>query len=99
MLSSNPGMVTNCFTAQNSASAAQLQRPVLHLEVSTPQRLELHLDLSTLQRPVLLLEVSTLQWLVLVPDSIREIGSSIPRCIYFEILTHAECALKNIYTC
>jgi hypothetical protein len=43
--------------------------------------------------------VSTLQWLVLVPDSIREIGSSIPRCIYFEILTHAECAQKNIYTC
>jgi hypothetical protein len=89
-------MVTHWCTAQNSAFAAQLQRPVLHLEVSTPQRPELHLDLSTLQRPVLLLEVSTLQWLVLVPDSIKEIGSSIPRCIYFE---NAECALKKVYTC
>jgi hypothetical protein len=38
--------------------------------------------------------VSTLLWLVLVLDSIMEIGSSIPRCI----LTHAECALKKVYT-
>ena len=30
--------------------------------------------------------VSTLQWFVLVLDSIRKIGSSIPRNIYFEIL-------------
>ncbi len=43
---------------------------------------QLHLDLSTLQRAVQLLEVSTLQWLVLVLDSIREIGSSFSRGIY-----------------
>jgi hypothetical protein len=36
--------------------------------------------------PELCLDFSTLQWLVLVLDSIREIGSSIPRNIYFEIL-------------
>ncbi len=36
--------------------------------------------------PELSLDVSTLQWLVLVLDSIREIGSSIPLNIYFEIL-------------
>ncbi len=37
-------------------------------------------------RPELSLDLSTLQWLVLVLDSVREIGSSIPRNIYFEIL-------------
>ena len=37
--------------------------------------------------PELSLDLSTLQWFVLVLDSIREIGSSIPRNIYyFEIL-------------
>jgi hypothetical protein len=36
--------------------------------------------------PELSLDLSTLQWLVLVLDSIREIGSSIPLNIYFEIL-------------
>jgi hypothetical protein len=36
-----------------------LQRPVLHLAVSTQQGPELHLDLSTLQRPVLQLDMST----------------------------------------
>jgi hypothetical protein len=51
---------------------------------------EPHLDLSTLQGPEL-----SLERLVLVLDSIREIRSIIPRCIYFEILTHAECALKK----
>ncbi len=37
-------------------------------------------------RAELSLDLSTLQWLVLVLDSVREIGSSIPRNIYFEIL-------------
>ncbi len=36
--------------------------------------------------PELSLDLSTLQWLVLVLDSIREIGCSIPLSIYFEIL-------------
>jgi hypothetical protein len=36
-----------------------LQKPVLHLVVSTPQRPELHLDLSGQQEPVLLLDLST----------------------------------------
>jgi hypothetical protein len=36
--------------------------------------------------PELSLDLSTLQWLVLVLDSIREIGSSISLNIYFEIL-------------
>ncbi len=35
--------------------------------------------------PELSLDLSTLQWLVLVLDSIREIGSSNPLNIYFEI--------------
>ncbi len=49
------------------------------------------------------LDLSTLQWLVLVLDSIREIGSRIPLNIYFEILlsvrkkrsTQTEPALKK----
>jgi hypothetical protein len=53
--------------------------------------------------PELSLDLSTFQWLVLVLDSIREIGSSIPLNIYFEILlsvrkkrsTQAEPALKK----
>jgi hypothetical protein len=53
--------------------------------------------------PELSLDLSTLQCLVLVLDSIREIGSSIPLNIYFEILlnehkkrsTQAEPALKK----
>ena len=36
--------------------------------------------------PELSLDLSTLQWFVLVLGSTREIGSSIPRNIYFEIL-------------
>ncbi len=36
--------------------------------------------------PELSLHLSTLQWFVLVLDSTREIGSSIPRNIYSEIL-------------
>ncbi len=52
--------------------------------------------------PELSLDLSTLQWLVLVLDSIKEIGSSISRNIFFEILlsvrkkrsTQAEPALK-----
>jgi hypothetical protein len=51
-----------------------LRKPLLHMNVSTPQGAELSLDLSTLQ------------WLLLVLDRIRDIGSSIPRNIYFEIL-------------
>jgi hypothetical protein len=44
-------------------------------------------EVSTLQGPELSLDLSILQWLlVLVLDSIREIGSSIARNIYFEIL-------------
>ncbi len=42
-----------------------LQRPVLLLEVSTPQELELHLNVSAQQRLVLLLKVSTPQGLEL----------------------------------
>ncbi len=38
-----------------------LQRPLQHLDVSTPQWPELQMDVSTLERPVLLLEVSTPQ--------------------------------------
>ncbi len=38
-----------------------LQRPLLHLDVSTPQGPELHLDVSTPQRPLLHLEVSVQQ--------------------------------------
>ena len=53
--------------------------------------------------PELSLDLSTLQWLVLVLVSIREIGSSIPLNIYFEIFlsvrkkisTQAEPALKK----
>ncbi len=44
------------------------------------------LEVSTLQGPELSLDLFTLQWLVLVLDSVREIGSSITRNIYFEIL-------------
>jgi hypothetical protein len=60
--------------------------PELHLDLSTLQRAVQLLEVSTLQGPELSLDFSTLQWLVLVLDSIREIGSSIPRNIYFEIL-------------
>ncbi len=56
------------------------------MDLSTLQRaVQLH-EVSTLQGPELSLDVSSLQWLVLVLDSIREIGSSIPRNIYCEIL-------------
>jgi hypothetical protein len=46
------------------------------------------LEVSTLRGLICLcrLVYSTLQWFVMVMDSIREIGSSIPRSIYFEIL-------------
>ena len=44
------------------------------------------LEMSTLQGPKLSLDLSTLQWLVLVLDSIREIGSSIPRNISLALL-------------
>jgi hypothetical protein len=44
------------------------------------------LEVSTLQGPKLSLDLSTLQWLVLVLDSIREIGRSMTQNIYFEIL-------------
>ncbi len=63
-----------------------LKRPVLFLDVSTLQRAVQLLDVSTLQGPELSLDLSTLQWFVLVLDSVREIGSCIPRNIYFEIL-------------
>jgi hypothetical protein len=51
------------FTSVNvcSRNGKTEQRPVLLLEVSTPQEPELHLDMSALQRHVLLLEVSTPQ--------------------------------------
>ncbi len=77
-----------------------VQRDVLHLhmDVSTPQGAgavpglvyttkgcEDPGDVCT-TGPELSLDLSTLQWLVLVLDSIREIGSSIPLDIYFEIL-------------
>jgi hypothetical protein len=60
--------------------------PELHLDLSTLQRAVQLLEVSTLQGPELSLDLSTHQWLVLVLDSMREIGSSIPRNIYFEIL-------------
>ena len=52
----------------------------------TLQRIVRLFEVSTLQGPELSLDVSTLQRLVLVLDSIREIGSSIPLNIYFKIL-------------
>ena len=55
------------------------------MDLSTLQRAVQLLELSTRQGPKLSLDVSTLQWLVLVLGSIWEIGSSIPRNIYFEI--------------
>jgi hypothetical protein len=68
-------------------STPQGAGPELHLDLSTLQRAVQLLEMSTLQGPELSLDFSTLQWLVLVQlDSIREIGSSIPRNIYFEIL-------------
>jgi hypothetical protein len=39
-----------------------LQRPLLHLVVSAPQRPELHRGLSGQKVPMLTLEVSTPQW-------------------------------------
>jgi hypothetical protein len=42
-----------------------LQRPVLHLEVSTQQEPELHLDVNGQQGPELHLNLSILQWPVL----------------------------------
>jgi hypothetical protein len=42
-------------------NVSALQRPVLLLEMSTPQGPELHMNMSALQKPVLLLEVSTPQ--------------------------------------
>ncbi len=48
-------------TPQLHLDVATLQRPVLLLEVSTPQRHEMHPYGSTLQRPVLHLDVSTPQ--------------------------------------
>jgi hypothetical protein len=56
------------------------------MDLSTLQRAVQLLEESTLQGPELSLDLSTLKGLVLVLDSIREIGSSIPRNIYFEIL-------------
>jgi hypothetical protein len=75
-----------------------LQKPLLHMDVSTPQGAGAAPELVYTTKacaapggvyttvPELSLDLSTLQWLVLVLDSIREIGSSIPRNIYFEIL-------------
>jgi hypothetical protein len=47
--------------AELHLNVSALQRPVLLLEVSTPQGLELHLNVSAQQRLVLLLKVSTPQ--------------------------------------
>ncbi len=52
------GIYTTGAELQLNVSAA-LQRPVLLLDVSTPQGLELHLNVSAQQRLVLLLKVST----------------------------------------
>jgi hypothetical protein len=72
--------------------------PELYMDLSTLQRAVQLLEVSTLQRPALVLDESTLQWLVLLLDRIREIGSSIPRCIYctLKFLTNAECAIKKV---
>jgi hypothetical protein len=53
------------------------------LVYTTVQRAVQLLEVSTLQGAELSLDLSTLQWLVLVLGNIREIGSSIPRNIYF----------------
>jgi hypothetical protein len=69
------------------------------MDLSTLQRTVLLLEMSTLQGSELSLDVSTLQKLVLLLDCMRETRSSIPWCIYLEILTHAESALKKVYVC
>ncbi len=60
--------------------------PVRLLKVSTHRDLCISPGDVYPMGPELSLDLSTLQWYVLVLDSIREIGSSIPRNIYFEIL-------------
>jgi hypothetical protein len=79
----SPGGAYTTEALAASADLTTLQKPLLQMDVPTPQgAAAAPMDLSTLQRAVQLLEVSTLQLLVLVLDSIREIGSSISRCIY-----------------
>ncbi len=75
-----------------------LQKPLLHMDVSTPQGAGAAPGLVYSTKgcaapggvyttgPELYLDLSTLQSLVLDLDSIREIGSSISRNVYFEIL-------------
>ncbi len=46
-----------------------LRRPVLHLDISTPQGTEVQLDLSEQQEPLLLLGFSTLHMSVLCKSS------------------------------
>ncbi len=71
-----------------------LQKPLLHMDVSTPQGAGAASELVyttkgcaapggvyTMGPELSLGGLSTLQWLVLVLDSKREIGSSIPRNI------------------
>ena len=65
-----------------------LQKPLLHMDVSTPQGTGAAPGLVYSTKGCaapggfyttgLSLDLSTLQWLVLVLNSIREIGSSIP---------------------
>ncbi len=50
---------TGAWAAELHLDVSVLQRPVLLLDVYTPQWPKLHLDVSTLQRPVLHLNMST----------------------------------------
>jgi hypothetical protein len=61
-----------------------LQRPVLFLEVSTPQGPELHLDVSALQQHVLLLELSTSQG----PDLHLDVSALQKMCSSWRCLHH-----------
>ncbi len=71
----------------------------MHQDLFTLQRIVLLVEVSTLQGPELSMDVFTLQRSLLLQDSIRETRSIIPQYIYFEILPHAECALKKVYAC
>ncbi len=74
-----------------------LQRLVLLREVSTPQGPELHLDMSTLKRPVLLLEVSTPQGPELHLD-VSTVYTTVA-CAATEVSTVHHRALNCSFTC
>jgi hypothetical protein len=77
------------FRGHPNWDMSKLQRPVMLLEVSTPQGPELHLELSTIQRPVLHLDMSTpsglsCTWTWL---DIRRLCCSW-RCLHYRVVSH-----------